>query len=185
MAELTLPYRVLHAEVWRPADAAERAPMAPLPKSAPRRMSRLSRAVLSCVSRVAAAVGNAVLQYPVVYASRYGEIARTLSLFAEYEQYGEMSPAGFSVSVHNAPASLLGLVTGNCHNSTTLAAAEDTLRMGVLEAALRATAQPCLLVYGDEQQMAREAVCVVAAVIVPDTVLRPLPRTVDELLKLI
>lgn len=178
-----LPYRVRHAVLWQPADAAERPPMAPLPKSLPRRMSRLSRAVLSCVSRVAAAVGEEVLQYPVVYASRYGEIARTLALFAEYAQYGEMSPAGFSVSVHNASASLLGLVSGNCNSSTTLSAGEDTLRMGVLEAAVRCAASPCLLVYGDEQQMEQEAVCVLAAVIEADSVLRPLPGTPEELLQ--
>ncbi len=183
MAELMLPYRVRHAEVWQPGDAAERPPMASLPKSLPRRMSRLSRAVLSCVSRVAAVVGEEVLQYPVVYASRYGEIARTLNLFAEYEQYGEMSPAGFSVSVHNAPASLLGLVTGNCDNSTTLAAGEDTLRMGMFEAALRSADGPCLFVYGDEQQMEQEVVSAVAVVLESHSVLRPLPHTVNELLQ--
>ncbi len=183
MAELMLPYRVRHAEVWQPMNAAERPPMAPLPKTLPRRMSRLSRAVLSCVSRLAAVVGGEVLQYPVVYASRYGEIARTLNLLDEYEQYGEMSPAGFSVSVHNAPATLLSLVTGNCENSTTLAAGEDTLRMGMLEAALRCAGAPCLFVYGDEQQREQEAVSVVAAVIESDSVLRPLPCTVNELLQ--
>lgn len=185
MEGLTLPYRVLHAECWQPADAAERAPMAELPKSLPRRMSRLSRAVLSCVSRVAAVVGEEVFQYPVVYSSRYGEIGRTLALFAEFEEYGEMSPAGFSVSVHNAPASLLGLVTGNCNNSSTLAAGEDSLCAGVLEAALRSRSGPCLLVYGDEQQMQQEAVCAVAAVVVSDAVLRPLPSNVQELMQMV
>lgn len=184
MAQLMLPYRVRHVELWQPADAAARPPMAALPKTMPRRMSRLSRAVLSCVSRVAAAVGEQVLQYPVVYASRYGEIARTLALFAEYEQYGGMSPAGFSVSVHNAPASLLGLVTGNCQSSTTLAAGEESLRMGVLEAALRCVDSPCLLVYGDEQQMEQPVVNVLAAVIEADAVLRPLPDTPEALLLL-
>ena len=185
MEGLTLPYRVLHVETWQPPNAAEPPPMAALPKSLPRRMSRLSRAVLSCVSRVAAAVGDAVLQYPVVYASRYGEIARTLALFAEYEEYGEMSPAGFSVSVHNAPASLLGLATGNCNSSSTLAAGEDSLRMGVMEAALLCRDRPCLFIYGDEQQMESEAVCAVAAVIVADAQERPLPRDVEELVQMV
>lgn len=180
-----LPYRVTHVEVWQPEDASAGPPMAPLPKSLPRRMSRLSRAVLSCVSRLAAAVGSEALQYPVVYASRYGEIARTLSLFKEYGQYGEMSPAGFSVSVHNAPASLLGLATGNCNSSSTLAAGADSLRMGVMEAALLCRTQPCLLAFGDEQQMEREVVCAVAALIEADTQLRPLPKDVTELVQMV
>lgn len=185
MEGLKLPYRVLHAECWQPADAAERAPMAKFPKSLPRRLSRLSRAVLSCVSRVAAAVGDDAFQYPVVYSSRYGEIGRTLALFAEFEEYGEMSPAGFSVSVHNAPASLLGLVTGNCNNSSTLAAGADSLRAGMLEAALRSRSGPCLLVYGDEQQMQQESVCAVAAVVVADTTLRTLPENIEELMQMV
>lgn len=180
-----LPYRVLHAEMWQPEDASAAPPMAPLPRKLPRRMSRLSRAVLSCVSRVAAAVGSEVLQYPVVYASRYGEIARTLALFAEYSEYGEMSPAGFSVSVHNAPASLLGLATGNCNSSSTLAAGADSLRMGLMEAAMLCRTQPCLFVYGDEQQMETEAVSAVAAVVVADAQLRPLPGTVAELVQMV
>ena len=185
MDRLTLPYRVTCAEAWLPEDAAAAPPMAPMPKKLPRRLSRLSRAVLSCVSRVAAAAGPQALQYPVVYASRYGEIARTLALFAEYEEYHEMSPAGFSVSVHNTPASLLGLATANCNSSCTLAAGADSLRAAVLEAALLARSGPCLLVYGDEQQMDREAVSAVAAVIEHDTQPRPLPESITEIMQMV
>lgn len=184
MEKLSLPFRVLGAEVWLPERAEEKAPMAPMPRALPRRMGRLSRAVLSCVSRLAEKLGAEVLQYPVVYASRYGEIARTLKLFEELTEYGEVSPAGFSVSVHNAAASLLGLASANCNSSSTLAAGADTLRMGVLEAVMNARTQPCLFVYGDEQQMEQECVQAVAAVIVADAQLRPLPQTIDELLQL-
>ena len=56
--------------------------------------------------------------------------------------------------------------------------------MGVLEAVMNARTQPCLFVYGDEQQMEQECVQAVAAVIVADEQLRPLPQTIEELLQL-
>lgn len=121
------------------------------PSPLPRRMSKLSQAVLYCVAQLAARQGNGILQLPLVYASRHGELDRTHALFEEWSTYGEMSPAGFSLAVHNATASLLGLACNNHNFSTTLAAAENTIPMSVMEAALvsREYGTPCLLAYGD------------------------------------
>ena len=47
---------------------------------------------------------------------------------------GEMSPAGFSNSVHNAAPGHLSRLTGNKAPYTAIAAGSDTYDMGLLEA---------------------------------------------------
>lgn len=120
-------------------------------KPLPRRMSQQSCAVLHCVATLVQQRKDEILQFPLVYASRFGEMDRTHALFDEWKEYGEMSPAGFSLSVHNATASLLGLTSENHLYSTTLAAGEKTIAMGILEASLisKEYGTPCLLCYGD------------------------------------
>ena len=148
MAGISAPYRIKAADFCDEVPVS--IPRGVFPNALPRRMSKLSKLCLLCVSRLVQEQGKEILQLPLVYASRHGELDRTHSLFEEWRDYGEMSPAGFSLSVHNATASLLGLASHNQNNSTTLAAGADTLAMGILEAAMicrRGT--DCLLLYGD------------------------------------
>lgn len=148
MASLSLPFRILGAAFNR--EAKPQIPKGAFPRPLPRRMSLLAQAALSCVARLSQEMGDYILQLPVIYASRYGELDRTHSLFQEWAEFGEMSPAGFSLSVHNATASLLGLACHNQNSSTTLAAGEQTLQMGLLEAIMISRESGlCLFVYGD------------------------------------
>lgn len=66
---------------------------------------------------------------PVIYASHNGEIAQTLAIIRSFEH--EVSPAKFSLSVHNAIAGLLSVL----HNNTQSYQAIDSLS-GLLESAL-------------------------------------------------
>lgn len=148
MAALSLPFRILGAAFNR--EQKPQVPKGVFPRPLPRRLSLLTQAALSCVASLSRELGAGILRLPVVYASRYGELERTHALFLEWEEYGEMSPAGFSLSVHNATASLLGIASHNQRSSTTLAASGETLQMGLLEAImLSRESGPCLLVYGD------------------------------------
>ena len=171
MGSLNAPYAIKAACFCTEPPAA--IPRGVFPCAPPRRLSNLSKACLTCVTQLIAEQGDAILQLPVVYASRHGELERTHSLFDEWAEYGEMSPAGFSLSVHNATASLLGLASHNQNNSTTLAAGEDSLAMGVLEASMFCrNGGDCLLVYGDTYPGLNAAALLISA---GDN--RPLPST--------
>ena len=148
MAPLSLSFRILGAVFHR--EAKPQVPRGVFPCPLPRRLSALSQASLSCVARLSQELGTDILTLPVIYASRHGELERTHALFQEWAEFGEMSPAGFSLSVHNATASLLGLACHNQNSSTTLAAGPETLQMGLLEALMISRdSGPCLFVYGD------------------------------------
>jgi hypothetical protein len=71
---------------------------------------------------------------PVVFASRWGEIGTTLKLMRQMHGDGEMSPAAFSSSVHNAAPGAWSLFAGNKTPYTSIAAREKTYEMGLLEA---------------------------------------------------
>ncbi len=174
MGELNAPFAIKAAVFCTEPPGA--IPRGVFPCAPPRRMSNLSKACLFCVTQLVEKCGDDILQLPVVYASRHGELDRTHSLFEEWGEYGEMSPAGFSLSVHNATASLLGLASHNQNNSTTLAAGEDSLAMGIMEASMLCTGGgSCLLVYGDTYPE-----LTTAAALITNGPYSPLPSTFSE-----
>ena len=71
---------------------------------------------------------------PVVFASRWGEIGVTVKLMKQFHADREMSPAGFSASVHNAAPGAFSLLTRNHAPYTAIAARERSLEAGILEA---------------------------------------------------
>lgn len=90
---------------------------------------------------------------PVVFASRWGEIGTTLKLMRQMHGDGEMSPAAFSASVHNAAPGAWSLFTKNKSPYTAIAARERTYEMGLLEAEAQLAAGPykmVLYVYAEE-----------------------------------
>ena len=97
-----------------------------------RRLTALEKAAISVAWKAQEAVGGA--PDVVVFASRWGEIGTTLKLMRQMFEEGEMSPAGFSNSVHNAAPGHFSLLTKNHAPYTAIAAAETTYEMGLLEA---------------------------------------------------
>lgn len=149
----------------------------------PRRMGLLTRAVFSCVMELKKQYGEAVYGLPIVYSSRYGEIRRTLGLFDELGKYGDMSPASFSLSVHNATASLLSEKTSNHERCICLSAAEHSPEMGLLEAALQAQEGPVLYIYADEfPDYLGMKPCAAVAVVEAAAEPRPLAELCKELM---
>ena len=76
----------------------------------------LERRRLTGVERAALAVAWQVRpegEVPVVFASRWGEIGVTVKLMTQFHADREMSPAGFSASVHNAAPGAFSLLTHN------------------------------------------------------------------------
>lgn len=122
--------KVLARAEWREGAETPRPDVSFVPPMERRRLTPLERAALSVAWRVLPK-GE---QIPVVFASRWGEIGTTLKLIRQLHDEGEMSPAGFSNSVHNAAPGHLSLLAGNKAPYTAVAAGPDSYDMGLLEA---------------------------------------------------
>ena len=94
-----------------------------------RRLTGVERAALSVAWQV-----RPEGDVPVVFASRWGEIGVTVKLMTQFHADREMSPAGFSASVHNAAPGAFSLLTHNHAPYTAIAARERSLEAGLLEA---------------------------------------------------
>jgi hypothetical protein len=87
-----------------------------------------------------------------VFASRHGSINESIELIECVARGLPLSPAKFSHTVHNAQAGLFSIAAGNRRASSSLAAQQDTLGHGWLEALAhlqREPGRPVLLVVGD------------------------------------
>ena len=133
--------------VWRPTPEAPKPDVAFVPPLVRRRLTGVERAALS-VAHLVYPDPPPAEGLPVVFASRWGEIGTTIKLMQQFHAEGEMSPAGFSASVHNAAPGAFSLFTKNKASYTAIAARAATLHAGLLEVlALRTRA---LFVYSEE-----------------------------------
>ena len=89
----------------------------------------------------------------LVFCSRHSEFARTLSILDSLVGHTQVSPADFTLSVHNALLGLLSIARGNRHGHTMIAAGTESFGFGMLESlaclAERPT-EPVVLLYFDE-----------------------------------
>lgn len=132
-----------------------------LPSLQRRRMSRLSRTALAVAHDCLEAASS---QPALVFCTRYGEYGRTYELLEALAAKESLSPAQFSVSVHNTAVGLCSIHEGIRDYSTAVSAGPETLEYGFLDcAALLNTgeADEALLVFHDEP--------------VPDVYGRPVP----------
>ena len=119
-----------------------------LPALLRRRLDRLGRMALHtawpCLEGLNAA--------QFVFASRDGSLARTLELLTALAHNEPLSPAVFSVSVHNGTTGLSSIARGDRSAATAIAAGRDSLGMGLLEAAclISAGAQHVVMCYADQ-----------------------------------
>ena len=113
-----------------------------------RRLSRLGKAALRAATDVDA---GPAARY--VFASKHGESTLTLEMLKCLARDEPVSPAMFSLSVHNALAGILSIDKRNTRSHTAVAAGDETLCAGIIEA-LGLIAEngeaPVLLVYYDE-----------------------------------
>jgi hypothetical protein len=88
-----------------------------------------------------------------IFCSRHGEFERTLRILAALAANDPVSPADFSLSVHNALAGLLSIASHNTSAHTAIAAGPDSFGSALIEAAsclIDQPDEPVLLVYYDE-----------------------------------
>ena len=145
---MTLPgVRIEAWSAWRPTPEEPKPDVSFVPSLARRRLTEVERAALA-VAKAVCPDPPPEEGLPVVFASRWGEIGTTLKLMRQFHGEGEMSPAGFSVSVHNAAPGAFSLFTRNRAGYTAIAARGRTLAAGFQEAlAHRARV---LFVYAEE-----------------------------------
>jgi hypothetical protein len=102
-----------------------------------RRLDRMGRAAMQALFAI-----DAGAEEPLVFASRFGEMARSDALMRQIEQGEVPSPTNFALSVHNALAGQAAIMLKNRVSHSAIAAGEDTLAMGLLETALIAAERP-------------------------------------------
>ncbi|MFS2047223.1 beta-ketoacyl synthase chain length factor, partial [Stenotrophomonas geniculata] len=64
---------------------------------------------------------------PLVFASRHGDVARSMDLLGALVGDQPLSPTGFGLSVHNAIAALYSIARGHRGNYLALAAGQATV----------------------------------------------------------
>ena len=112
-----------------------------------RRLSRLSRMALKVCFDCLENQNNNI---PTVFASRHGELHRTVNLLYAILKQKTLSPTDFSLSVHNTSSGLYTIIAKNCAPTTALAAA-DSFAYALIEACGYLLDYPSvLLVYADD-----------------------------------
>lgn len=113
-----------------------------------RRLSPLGRASLY----VAHTCAENMDHIPLIYASRHGELARTVGLLEALAAGEPLSPTSFSLSVLNATAGIYSTLRRDASSASAVSAGVETLGFGLVEAVVQwqtAPLQSVLFVYAD------------------------------------
>lgn len=89
-----------------------------------------------------------------IFASRHGDLRRTLRLLGQMARGEPLSPTDFAMSVHNTNSGLFGIWAENQQPSSALAAGPQTVAVALLDALMQATEHPevpILLVINEEE----------------------------------
>jgi len=123
-------------------------PLLDMPAMMRRRVERLGRMALQAAYTC---LGDAPVD-AVVFASRYGDCARSVDLLSSLAQGEPLSPTSFSLSVHNAIAALFSIARADRSAYSAIAAGDETIEAAVIEALgqLADGKTRVLLVYFDE-----------------------------------
>lgn len=93
-------------------------------------------------------------QVPTLFASTNGELSRTLKLIRSYDE--DVSPAEFSMSVHNAIAGVLSVASGDRSDYSVIDSLSGVLETALIEAASRLQQTPCIRVVYFEEPLVDE-----------------------------
>jgi beta-ketoacyl synthase-like protein len=101
-----------------------------LPPMTRRRIDPLGRAALQAAFWAQGELPTG----PVIFASRWGEIARSVSLLRQLACGESLSPTAFSLSVHNASSALYSIARGDTANYAAISAGPCSAAAGMCEA---------------------------------------------------
>lgn len=108
-------------------------PLGWVPAMKKRRLSPFSKMALHCAYQTL----DGRKDIPVVFSTRHGDIHKTAGLLDTIALKDSLSPTAFSMSVHNASAGLLSILTNNFAASNTVSAGKDTFLSGFIDAYAR------------------------------------------------
>ncbi|MGV8996663.1 MAG: beta-ketoacyl synthase chain length factor [Parvibaculaceae bacterium] len=108
-----------------------------IPAGHRRRLGAYSRMAVSCGLSVTGAEGS-----DLVFCSRYGDVDLAFGLLKSLAVDELMSPAAFSLSVHNAAPGVMDLVRKSRVGHTAIAAGIESLSAGIAEAYAKLAARP-------------------------------------------
>lgn len=116
-------------------DEAGSPPLPEVPAMARRRIEPLGRAALQVAFQAQADLSpEAVAAMPLVFASRWGELARSVAMLQELARQQPLSPTAFSHSVHNAIGAIYSIQRGVRANVSAVAAGACSADAGWMEA---------------------------------------------------
>jgi hypothetical protein len=142
---------------WTPNhDSASTAVVLPtlpqVPANTRRRLSSMTRIAFDVA--LSATQNQADIITPSIFASRHGDLHKTVQLLHQLAARQPLSPTQFALSVHNAISGQFSIFSRNTADSTSIAAGADSLCYAMLEAATRFACEPdlkqLLVVYCDE-----------------------------------
>ena len=96
-----------------------------------RRLSPLGRQA----AQVAYDCQQAATRMPVIFASRYGDAARSLELLRHHAADEALSPTDFALSVHNAIGAMYSIARADGSNYSAVAAGRATVAAALVDAA--------------------------------------------------
>lgn len=149
--------------IWMPtvststAALADNMPaLAAVPAMTKRRLSNLTRMAFEVALTATSDINQGQpVQYSTLFASRHGDLHKTLGLLQQLSKDEALSPTQFTLSVHNAISGQYSLYCQNQADSSAIAAGADSLHYALLEAGARlsteAELEQILVVYADEQ----------------------------------
>jgi len=123
-------------------------PLSEMPAMMRRRVERLGRIALQAAYTCQ---GDAPPS-PVIFASRYGDLHRSVELLGQLARATPLSPTSFSLSVHNAIGALYSIARGDTSSYSAVAAGPETVEAAFTEACtlLAEGAKDVLVVVYDE-----------------------------------
>lgn len=104
-----------------------------------RRLSPFTKMALHCAYEA----GQEFSNIDVVFSSRHGDLHKTSTLLDDLAEHNPLSPTAFSMSVHNASAGLLSILTRNKSASNTVSAGRNTFMMALIDAYARLCSGNC------------------------------------------
>lgn len=134
---------VAHLQTGQPASPK----LAQVPAMQRRRYSNLTKMQLEAAFQC-----HAPTPCRSIFASRHGELHRTIDLLDNLVGQELLSPIAFSQSVHNTASGIYSILQGDQSPSTSIAAGEETLVQALIEAyaQLQQDPSPLMLVFADE-----------------------------------
>jgi hypothetical protein len=97
-------------------------------------------------------LARAAPESELIFSSRHGDLTSNVELLSDLSAHTLLSPTRFSVSVHNAPAGLIGQCLGMSASHTAIAGDGETFMAGLTEAYVRLVtqeAQSVIVIHAD------------------------------------